>query len=71
MNALKEQRRLAFEAIFRNAEADDATGDAEKVIASLQPYVTNAELAEHELLNKAQIMLGESKGWFETLRYIP
>ncbi|MEI6236054.1 MAG: bifunctional serine/threonine-protein kinase/formylglycine-generating enzyme family protein [Planctomycetota bacterium] len=50
--ALKEQKRLTFEAVVRNAEADSGLGESENVIAELTPFLMEKELAEHPLRGK-------------------
>ncbi len=60
-SALKKQRQLSFEAVYRNAQADDAKGESERVIESLQPFVSNAEFAEHELLARANALFDKAQ----------
>ncbi len=64
-NALKEQRRLAFEASFRNAEADDAQGNSAKVITELEPYLPERELAQHPLHAKAEKLVETARDGFK------
>jgi hypothetical protein len=66
-NALKEQKRLSFEAIVRNAEADDADGESEKVVAALEPYLTELELAEHPMRPRAIRLTEKARDGYKRL----
>ena len=65
--ALKEQRRMAFEAIVKNAEADDARGESAKVIAALEPYLVERELAQHPMHPKAEKLLERAQDGYKRL----
>jgi formylglycine-generating enzyme required for sulfatase activity len=65
--ALKEQKRLSFEAVVRNAEADDAQGESVKVIAALEPYLSERELAQHPMRAKAEQLAENARDDYKRL----
>ena len=65
VEALKEQRRLSFEAIFKNAEADDEKGESAKVIAALEPYLSEQELAQHPMRAKAEKLVEKARDGYK------
>ena len=64
-NALKEQKRLSFEAVVRNAEADDEKGESEKVITALEPYLSERELAQHPMHGKADKLIEKARDGYK------
>ena len=63
--ALKEQKRLSFEAIVRNSEADDDKGESEKVITALAPYLSERELAQHPMYGKAEKLVEKARDGYK------
>jgi len=64
---MKEQKRLSFEAVVRNAEADDDKGESGKVIAVLEPYLSERELAQHPLNGRAKKAVRKGTQWMQPL----
>ncbi len=60
-DALWEQKLQSFEAVYRNAEADDAAGDSAKVVDELKRFVSAAELAGHEAMPKAKDLVAKAE----------
>jgi formylglycine-generating enzyme required for sulfatase activity len=63
--ALKEQRRLSFEAVVRNATADDELGESEKIVLALEPYLAERELALHPLRAQAEALVVKARDGFK------
>ena len=64
-SALKEQKRMSFEAVVRNAEADDEKGESEKVITALEPYLSERELAQHPMYAKAEKLVKKARDGYK------
>ncbi len=64
-SALKKQKQLSFEAIVRNAEADDGKGESGKVIAALEPYLSERELAHHPMHEKAERLVEKARDGYK------
>ena len=66
-SALKEQKRLSFEALVRNAEADDEKGESARVIAALEPYLLEREFAQHPMRGKAEKLVEKARDGYKRL----
>ncbi len=65
LRLLKEQRRLAFEAVVRNAEVDDSIGESEKVIKAVEPYRGAFHLKSHHMQEHARELFEKAKNGYK------
>ncbi len=60
--ALREQTRLAFDASYANAITLEKSGDAERIVKTLEPYLSTSELKDHVNLAAAKKLYEEAQG---------